>query len=68
MTAIVEKIAIEVAATLALGAVTAFVFGLSATPEELRRRNRPRVCRRCGEASLDAAGEGQTDAVTEFRK
>jgi hypothetical protein len=53
MTAIVEKIAIEVAVTLAVGAVTAFIVGFSATPDGMRRRNERQACCRCCE--LDAA-------------
>jgi hypothetical protein len=52
MTGFVEKFAIEVAATLAVGAVTAFVLGLSTTGEIAGRPRRS--CPHCG--GRDAGG------------
>lgn len=54
MTVFVEKFALELATTLAVGAVTAFLCGLSATPAG--RPRRPSVCPRCGGTSPDGAG------------
>jgi hypothetical protein len=56
MTAFVEKFALEVAATLAVGAVTAFLSGLSSTTgEPASRPRRATVCPRCGVGSRDRA-------------
>jgi hypothetical protein len=49
MTGFVEKFALEVATTLAVGAVTAFLCGLSATPANRPRRSS--ACPHCGGAS-----------------
>jgi hypothetical protein len=54
MTAFVEKFALEVATTLAVGAVTAFLCGLSATPAS--RLRRASACPHCGGAPRDRAG------------
>jgi hypothetical protein len=54
MTAFVEKFALEVATTLAVGAVTAFLCGLSATPASRLRRSS--ACPHCGGASQNGAG------------
>jgi hypothetical protein len=48
MTAFVEKFALEVATTLAVGAVTGFLCGLSATPAR-----RSSACPHCGGAPQD---------------
>jgi hypothetical protein len=56
MTAFVEKFALEVAATIAVGAVTGFLFGLT-TGEPKRRPRRSSACPNCGTAaSRDGAG------------
>jgi hypothetical protein len=52
MTAFVEKFAIEVAATLAVGAVTGFLYGLT-TREPTVRPRRSSACPHCGVASRD---------------
>jgi hypothetical protein len=54
MTAFVEKFALEVATTLAVGAVTAFLCGLSAAPAGRPRRSSD--CPHCGGVSRDGAG------------
>jgi hypothetical protein len=51
MTAFVETFAIEVAATVAVGAVMGFVYGLT-TREPARRSSR---CSHCGTTSQDGA-------------
>jgi hypothetical protein len=51
MTAFVEKFAIEVAATLAVGAVTGFLYGLT-TREPASRSS----CPHCGVASRGRSG------------
>jgi hypothetical protein len=57
MTAFVEKFALEVAATLAVGAVTAFLYGLSSTTSEAAGRARPASgCPHCGGPSRRRAG------------
>jgi hypothetical protein len=55
MTAFVEKFALEVAATLAVGAVTAFLYGLSSTTSEAAGRARS-ACPHCGGPSRARAG------------
>jgi hypothetical protein len=54
MTGFVEKFAIEVAATLAVGAVTAFLYGLSTTREPANSMRRSSACPHCGSASRQA--------------
>jgi hypothetical protein len=54
MTGFVEKFALEVATTFAVGAVTAFLCGLSATPASRPRRSS--ACPHCGTAASDGAG------------
>jgi hypothetical protein len=56
MTAFVEKFAIEVAATLAVGAVTGFLYGLT-TREPTRRLS---DCPHCGVASRERSGPRRT--------
>jgi hypothetical protein len=56
MTAFVEKFALEVATTLAVGAVTGFLFGLSSPHEPASRPRRSSACPHCGSASRDSAG------------
>jgi hypothetical protein len=56
MTAFVEKFALEFATTLAVGAVTAFLVGVSTTAEPAGRRRRSSACPHCGTASRDGAG------------
>jgi hypothetical protein len=56
MTAFVEKFALEVATTLAVGAVTAFLYGFSSTREPAGRPRRSSACPHCGAASRDGAG------------
>jgi hypothetical protein len=54
MTAFVEKFALEVATTFAVGAVTAFLVGLSSTHAPT---SRPRSsCPHCGAASRERSG------------
>jgi hypothetical protein len=53
MTAFVEKFALEFATTLAVGAVTAFLCGLSATREPAGRSRGSSACPHCGAASQD---------------
>jgi hypothetical protein len=49
MTAFVEKFALEVATTFAVGAVTAFLYGLSSATSEAAGRARPASgCPHCG--------------------
>jgi hypothetical protein len=55
MTAFVEKFALEFATTLAVGAVTAFLVGVSTTSEPAGRSRRSSACPHCGEASQDGA-------------
>jgi hypothetical protein len=47
MTAFVEKLALEVATTFAVGAVTAFLFGLSSTHVPTSRPRRSSACPHC---------------------
>jgi hypothetical protein len=54
MTAFVEKFALEVAATLAVGAVTAFLVGLSTAGEARPRRSSG--CPHCGGTTRTAVG------------
>jgi hypothetical protein len=56
MTGFVEQFALEVAATFAVGAVTAFLFGLSTTHEPAGRPRRAAECPNCGSASRGGAG------------
>ena len=57
MTVFVEKFALEVATTLAVGAVTAFLYGLSSTTSEAAGRTRPAsACPHCGGPSRRRAG------------
>jgi hypothetical protein len=58
MTAFVEKFALEVATTFAVGAVTAFLCGLSAMPEPARRAS---ACPHCG--VVPRAGTGPRRAA-----
>jgi hypothetical protein len=55
MTAFVEKFALEVATTFAVGALTAFLVGVSTTGEPAGRPRRPSACPHCGGASEDGA-------------
>jgi hypothetical protein len=50
MTAFVETFALEVAATIAVGAVTGFLYGLT-TREPASRPRRSSACPHCGTAS-----------------
>jgi hypothetical protein len=56
MTAFVEKFALEFATTLAVGAVTAFLVGVSTTAEPAGRPRRAAACPHCGTAPRDGAG------------
>ena len=58
MTAFVEKFALEVATTLAVGAVTAFLYGLSSTRESASRSRRSSACPHCGAARRDVGLRG----------
>ncbi len=55
MTAFVEKFALEVATTFAVGAVTAFLFGLSGTQDPASRARRSSGCPHCGAAPRDGS-------------
>jgi hypothetical protein len=55
MTAFVETFAVEVVATIAVGAVTGFLYGLT-TREPASRPRRSSACSHCGTASGDDAG------------
>ena len=48
MTAFVEKFALEVATTFAVGAVTAFLSGVTTTGEPAGRSRRSSACPHCG--------------------
>ncbi len=52
MTAFVEKFALEVATTFAVGAVTAFLVGVTTTGAPVGRSRRS-ACPHCGGASED---------------
>jgi hypothetical protein len=54
MTAFVETFALEVAATIAVGAVTGFLYGLT-TREPANRPRRASACPQCGTLSGDGA-------------
>jgi hypothetical protein len=56
MTVFVEKFAVEIAATLAVGAVTAFLLGLSTAGETARRPRQSSACPHCGGATREAMG------------
>jgi hypothetical protein len=56
MTGFFEKFALEVAATLAVGAATAFLCGLSTTREPESRWPRAADRPNCGPASRQGAG------------
>ncbi len=55
MTVFVEKFALEFATTLAVGAVTAFLCGLSATRQPVGRPRGSPACPHCGGASQGGA-------------
>jgi hypothetical protein len=55
MTAFVEKFALEVATTFAVGAVTAFLVGVTTTGAPVGRSRRSSACPHCGGASADGA-------------
>jgi hypothetical protein len=55
MTALVETFALEVAATIAVGAVTGFLYGLT-TREPASRSRRSSACPHCATRSGDGAG------------
>jgi hypothetical protein len=55
MTAFVEKFALEVATTFAVGAVTAFLVGVSTTGKPVSRPHRSSACPHCDRASEDGA-------------
>ena len=56
MTVFVEKFALEVATTFAVGAVTAFLYGLSSTSEAAGRTRPASACPHCGGPSRRRAG------------
>jgi hypothetical protein len=55
MTAFVEKFALEVATTFAVGAVMAFLYGLSTTHEAANRPRASSGCPHCGAAPRQGA-------------
>jgi hypothetical protein len=55
MTAFVEKFALEVATTFAVGAVLAFLAGATTTSAPAGRSRRSTACPHCGGAPRDGA-------------
>jgi hypothetical protein len=65
MTALVEKIAVEIVVSLCVGAVLGVVSALSSTPDEAAGQKQRLVCRRCGSDTTVEAEPGRLRPVNE---
>jgi hypothetical protein len=62
MPVFVEMVAVELAVTVSVGAVLAFVSGLLSPPKQSEPQHRPQGCRHCGSATAVEAGLDQDRA------
>ena len=62
MPVLIELFAVELAVTVSVGAVLAFVSGLMSTPEQSGQRDRPQGCRQCGSVRAVKAGQAEHGA------